>query len=176
MIPTLALDTIVQKLLTVISTDAAILTYCVETWDTPLKVYVGVPRKHPPTQTDCPYVVIRPGAKTEGAGQSENTYAVAVGWSILSDVDPTVTVLLDDDGTPEVPATIIGTTIEAPGFADCDALGQLLLAAIDGASSDNPIWLVDYEVECVEFLPQVVGDMQIEFVLSSSHAGALAFE
>lgn len=177
MIPTLAITTIIQKWRDVLYADPAIYAYCLAQYGRPPTIYVGVPRISPPTAANCPYIVIRPGSKVEGTAHAENAYAVAVGWSILADdIGSTTTVhALPVPGNEEPPETYNVSVIENSAVYEADALGQLILAAIDGASGDNPISTADYELEVVDFLPQVVGDVQIEIGIASVHAGALSY-
>lgn len=166
MIPTLALTAFIEKWRDALVADAAIYAFCAENYGRPHKVYVGVPRKNPPTKADCPYIIIRPGSKVEGIAQEENNYLASVGWAILAEVDSeTTTETLPVPGNEDPAETYDVSVIETPGIYEADELGQLILTAIDSVSGNNPISTANYELEVIEFLPQVVGDVQIEIAI-----------
>ena len=147
MIPTISLQSIVEKWRDAIKNSAAISSFCQEKYGKDLTLFVGFNGKHPPQGHDCPYVVIFPGSKTEGLGEPEYQYMVSLGWAIKQDA---VTVT---DGVHEV-----------LGVKESDQLGQLLYGAIAEASANYPVTHAEYDIETQTFFPQFPG--RIDAVIS----------
>lgn len=147
MIPTLRLTSILETWRDAIVTDPELNSYCNSTFGKPVTLYVGYPTRKPPTEANCPYIILTPGGKVEGAAkQEEYTYLFVVGWSIQGDKDPTKT----------------GNVYEVSALTDCDEFGQQILRVLDTASQGNNIDSLEYELNEVDYAPQVVGQVAIE--------------
>jgi hypothetical protein len=73
-------------------------------------------------------------------------YAFTVGWAIV-DRDEEIT----------------GNVIVQPGFAEISELGQLILKALDEATTtDKNIETLDMELDVTTWQPMVLGDMQVQ--------------
>ena len=147
MIPTITLQSIVEKWRDAIKYSSAISSFCQTKYGKPLTLYVGFNGKNPPKAENCPFAVIFSGTKTEGLGEPEYQYMVSIGWAILQD-DVTIT-----NGVHEV-----------IGAKESDQLGQLLYEAIAEASTNYPVTHVEYDVETQTFFPQFPG--RIDAVIS----------
>lgn len=157
MIQTLPLSTIVRKWRDLLVASDEIRAFCVEHYGKPAKVYVGVNAKRPPTEADCPYIVIRPGVKEEGE-LPEFTYVLSVGWVVRNDE-----------------ATETAATVEQDGVYECDELGQLIYGCLAEASDSSPVTQVRYEIEPIDFAPQFVGEMQLEIAVTPTIGGAITY-
>lgn len=91
-------------------------------------------------------IILFPGNKDEGLEQDTFTYRASVGWSIVNE---TV-----DTSAPGI--------VKYPGVFESDHLGQLIWGVLAEASSDNPVSRVFYDLEAVEFFPQIPGRMDLE--------------
>ena len=107
--------------------------FCQDTFGKPVTVFVGYSAKKPPKAADCPYIVVLPGHKTEGPQLEDFTYTVPVGWCIAE------------------PGTVY----------NADAMGQIILQAI-AECGDVPVFKYDYTLDCMTFLPQILGHLSIE--------------
>lgn len=156
--PTVPLYSIISAWRDAIANDSDIADYCDTEFDKPLTLYVGVPKKDPANASACPYAIIIPGIKDEGVDMDEGQYAISIGWGIWNNSDPVTT----------------GNVVEHQGIAQVDELGQLILAAIDGASTNDnhPISHVHYDLEVTKFIPQFVGEAVIEISIIPTHAGS----
>ena len=139
-IQTITLESIVKKWRDAIKNSTAISAFCTTKYRKSLSLFVGVNGKKPPTENDCPLIIIFPGSKVEGLGESEYQYMISVGWSILQ---------------PSV--TVVNGVSETTGTYETDELGQLIYAAIAEASLDYPITHIEYSIETNEFFPQFPG-------------------
>lgn len=144
MFPTIPITDFTRKWRDAIANSAAISAFCTRNYGKPLSLYVGIDGKKPPTDKNCPLVIVFPGGKVEGGGEEEYRYTGSIGWSI---VQPKVTVT---DGVTE-----------NTGIYEADELGQLLLAAIAEINPSYPVTRVDYSFESNDFFPQYPGRMDI---------------
>ena len=132
-IQTLPITDIASKWETALLTNTYLDTFCQATFGKSATVFVGYSIKKPPKAADCPYIVILPGHKTEGPLIEDFTYTVPVGWCVVE------------------PGTVY----------DADAMGQLILQAV-AECGDVPIFKYDYTLDCMTFLPQILGHLAIE--------------
>ncbi|WP_144350845.1 hypothetical protein [Sporomusa termitida] len=110
----------------------------------PLSLYIGIDGKKPPADTNCPLVIVFPGGKVEGGGETECRYTGSIGWSIIQSH------VAKQDGI-----------IENTGLYEADELGQLLLATIAEINPSYPVSHVEYSFESNDFFPQFPGRMDI---------------
>ena len=122
-----------------------IADFCQEKYGRNLKIYTGMDEKKKPTDKDCPYCVIMPGTKFEGAGNPEYKYMLTIAWCILN----------------KTPAITIGDDITQPGTVECDDLGQLILAAVAELNPSYPVSDIDYDIETLDYIPQYPGRMHL---------------
>lgn len=157
MIQTLSLSTIVRAWRDLLAANATISDYCLARYGRTPRLYVGINAKKPPTEADCPYIVIRPGVKEEGELE-EFTYAISVGWAIKNENQTT-----NDN------------VIEQNGVYECDDLGQLIYQALAEASANSPVTRSQYEIEPIEFWPQFVGQMELETTITPAIGGSITY-
>ncbi|MDU4960934.1 MAG: hypothetical protein E6X17_09795 [Sporomusaceae bacterium] len=150
MIPTLKLSDILTKWREAIQASQPIQNYCVAKYGTAPKLYIGMNGKQLPADSDCPFIVLYPGAKSEGLELQEYTYTLTVGWTILQSA-----------------TTADNATTEYLGVAECDDLGQLIYLELAYLSTDNPISAVDYSIEPVAYYPRFPGRMDITLKITS---------
>lgn len=143
--PTLPLKTIWKKWQHTLETDQAIEEFCQQKYGKSLTVYTGLNRKNPPKAENCPFAVILPGTKSEGEDVGEFVYALTVGWAIVNE-------------------NMTGN--EPDGLGECDDLGQLILDALAEANPNYPISSANYEINPIDFFPQIVGEMLIELTIT----------
>jgi hypothetical protein len=144
MIQTLPLTNIATKWETTLAADDDLADFCETTFGKALSVFVGYNIKKPPTEADCPYIVIIPGHKTEGPQIEDYVYAIPVGWCI------------------------VGTVYDA------DAMGQLIIQAV-AECGDVPIFKYDYTLDCITFLPQILGHASIEIEIPVTYGREITY-
>lgn len=156
-IQTLSLTAMAAKMANALATSTAINAFCASYFATTPNIYVGYNGKKPPTDQNCPYIVIRPDQKTEGLQVDEQVYNFTVGFAVLSEA-----------------TTTSGKIATQTGMTLCDQLGQLIYACI--ASAGNyPVYQVGYILEPREFWPQSIGQMDIEIRAAIAIGGDLSY-
>lgn len=143
---TITLSSILQKWEAALLASSAIQDFCMEKYNKAPTLYVGYDKKRPATTADCPVIILFTGNKDEGLEQDIFTYRASIGWSVANKNK--------DTSTPGV--------IRYPGVFESDELGQLIWAVIAEASDNWPVSRAYYDLEAVEFFPQVPGRMDIE--------------
>lgn len=144
MISTLKLSDIISKWRDALQTSTTIQNYCTSKYNQRPKIYVGINGKNPPTDTDCPLIILYPGAKSEGLELKEYAYKLTVGWTIF-----------------QTAVTTTDNLTEYSGVTECDELGQLIYLELAGLSADNPISAVNYSIEPIAYYPRFPGRMDI---------------
>lgn len=150
MVPTLKLSDIISKWREALQASQPIQNYCVEKYNRAPNIYVGINGKTPPADTDCPLIILYPGAKSEGLELQEYTYKLTVGWTILQNA-----------------TAVTNNVTEYSGIAECDGLGQLIYLELAQLSTDNPISVVNYNIEPVAYYPCFPGRMDITLKVTS---------
>ena len=148
-IPTLKISDIVNKWKEALVSSEEINAFCMERYGRQPQIRIGVNKKRPPTESDCPVIVLRPGAKREGEYEETYTYVISVGWAIRNETE-----------------YVVGRTYEMQGTEEVDDLGQLILQEIQQISSNYPISTIDYELETIDFFPQFVGEMLLSVCIT----------
>lgn len=160
---TISLTAIAGKLANAFAASTAIASYCVAAYSSGPHIFVGINGKNPPTENDCPYILVLPNQKTEGPQLEEHIYSLTIGWGIKDD---TTTV------TTATATAVTITTLDA--LTAADAIGQLLYAACESAGAYPPSQ-ISYQLEGIEFYPQVVGRMELEIRVTPCMGGSLAY-
>lgn len=158
MIQTLKITDIVVRWKEALAASQDIRDFCLTKYGKEPKIYVGLNRKKPPGEKDCPLIIIRPGAKIEGEDEKQFTYVISVGWGVVSEVE-----------------TISGNVIEMAGVNECDQLGQLIYETLVNVNPSYPVSSVNYETDPIEFFPQFVGEMQLELSITPAIGGSLVY-
>lgn len=150
MIPTLKLSDIMSKWRDALQASQPIQNFCMAQYNKAPSIFVGINGKQPPTENDCPLIILYPGTKAEGLELQEYTYNLAIGWTILQDA-----------------VTVTNNVTEYHGITECDALGQLIYLELAQLSPDNPIGVVNYNIEPVAYFPRFPGRMDITVKITS---------
>lgn len=143
-IPTIKITDISERWRAAIRNSVKIEEFCLTTYGKSLKIYNGYDEKSAPKAKDCPYVVLLPGSKIEGAGKNENTYMATIAWCILNE-------------TP----IINGNDISYPGLVETDTLGQLILEEVAELNPSYPVSNVEYDIDPSSNFPQYPGRMDL---------------
>jgi len=113
------INTLTRGFSTGVKTASPIDSWCITTYGQGLKVYEGVDPRNPPEDTDCPYIIFAPVARS--GGENPNPKQCVLGFEL--------TVL--DESQPE---SVEGVTSYA-GLTDSESLRKLV---IDQIISDLP--------------------------------------
>jgi hypothetical protein len=142
---TLPLSVIWKKWRDALKIDADIRAFCLEKYGKAPKFFVGVDIKDLPKKEDCPFIMLRPGVKSEGVNLPENSYMIPIGWCILN------------------PNKIVtGDVIECAGLEECDQLGQLIITCIASVEAKGVVSSIQYDIEGVDHFPQIPGEMALQ--------------
>ena len=150
MIPTLKLSDIINKWRDALQASQAIQNYCTTKYSKAPKIYVGINGKQPPADADCPFIILYPGGKSEGLELQEYSYKLTVGWTILQEA-----------------TTVTSNITEYLGVKECDDLGQLIYQELAQLTTDNPISVVNYNIEPVAYYPRFPGRMDITLKITA---------
>lgn len=154
---TLKLTDICKKWRDALSEDESITNFCLEKYGKAPLILTGISGKTPPTEENCPYIIILPGGKVEGE-LSEYQYAIAVGWAIKNENQ-----------------TVDGQKIDQDGIYESDDLGQLIYSALFAISPDNPITNCDYELNPIDNWPQFTGQMTLTIEITPAIGGSISY-
>lgn len=154
---TISLSGMCSKIATALAASTAITSYCTTAYGSAPSIYVGINGKNPPNDTNCPFIVVMPGQKTEGPQIEEHVYQIMIGWGIVN-----------------TSATTSGKIITQTGLTQADAIGQLIYAALENAGSYPPSQ-ISYVLEGLEFYPQFVGRLEAEIRVTPALGGTLAY-
>jgi len=137
---------VVSAIASKIASSSAISSWCKTNNYTQLKVFVGLNGKNPPTENDCPYVIIYPSLWTEGEREGEWSWIVVVAWSVYN-----------------TSSASSGGMVTLTGLQHTDDLGELLWACVKEAclGLGFPASRADYDIEAYEFFPQFPGRMSV---------------
>lgn len=122
-----------------------IIDFCLEKYNKLPTIFVGINFDAPPTDDDCPVIILMPGTKIEGQAITPFLYALSIGWSIYNEQ----TVVIDN-------------VVEYVGIQQCSQLGQLIYETIAQVRPDYPITKMTFEINALEMFPQIVGEMTLE--------------
>jgi len=137
---------IVSAIASKVASSSSISAWCTTNRFSPLKIFVGLNGKNPPTEKDCPYVIIYPSLWTEGEREGEWSWIVVVAWSVYNSG-----------------STTSGNTVALAGLQQTDELGELLWSCVKDAclGLGFPASRSDYDIEAYEFFPQFPGRMSV---------------
>jgi hypothetical protein len=158
MVQTLQLSTIVRKLCNTLRNDQALNDFCKEKYGKPLTILVAMNTKQLPAKMDCPFVVISPGRKSEGTGDTEHQYTIPVAWCVYNKASTT------ENGITEY-----------LGVYETDDMGQLIYEALVELNPNNPIKHIDYTVGGMTSFPQFSGHMEATIVIPIVMGGTINY-
>jgi hypothetical protein len=149
MIPSIAVSQIVTTFANALAADATLNDYCQAQFEKDVTIFIGYNGQSLPATTNCPYIVINPDPKVEGAAETVYKYTITVDWSVANETQ-----------------TTNGKIVALTGLGQCDALGQLILECLNQISSDHPIASVVYRIaatktEATALCPQSAGQMKL---------------
>lgn len=150
MIPTLKLSDILSKWLNALQASQPIQNFCSTQYNKVPNIFVGMNGKNPPTDNDCPMIILYPGSKSEGLELQKFTYKLAVNWTIYQSA-----------------VSVTNNVTEFNGVTECDTLGQLIYLELAQLSPDNPINVIRYNIEPVAYFPRFPGRMDITIKIPS---------
>jgi len=140
-----------------LATSTAINAFCASYFATTPNIYVGFNRKKPPSETNCPYIIIIPEPKTEGLQVDEQVYNFTIGFAVLG-------------GSSSTSGKIVTQT----GLILCNQFGQLIYKAL-ATAGNYPIYKMDYAVDDYAMWPQAIGQMDIEIRAAIAMGGDLSY-
>lgn len=153
---TIDLQTIVNVWLEALQASEVILNYCKEKYGKAPAYLAGASPRQGPGESYCPYILLLPGDKQEGAGIDVNTYSIGVAW-VISNAD----VIVDGVQKPydDYPDAAL---IRSAGMEEANRLGQLIYETLQECAIGRgyPITKIDYNVSGVPgAFPQFAGTM-----------------
>lgn len=154
---TLKLKTIALRWRDILMDSAEIRDFCIEKYNKPPTIFMGVNGKKLPSKKHCPAIFILPGVKTEGLDQAELAYGICISWSIDQP-----NVMVDGEIKPWS-EDITGKVIEFLGVYETDDFGQLIYEALQSELMESfPVSKIDYHIETSAEWPQFPGFMVLE--------------
>jgi hypothetical protein len=147
-VPSLLINDILTQWRDQLDNSQAIIGFCQTKYGKSPKIFIGFDPAAPPSESDCPYITIHSGSKTEGLHRKEYRYTVPVEWSVSNSTK-----------------TVAGQVTELDGLYECDELGQLVLAELEAASPSHPISYLKYSTLKEETFPQFTGSMEVKISL-----------
>lgn len=154
---TLALYKVFSAWRDALANSEAIAVWCDSKYGKPHTLFAGLDLRNPPRPTDCPYIILRAGAKSEDDGEPYR-YSMGIGWAIFNDQK-----------------TVTENVTELNGTQELDELGQLIIACLDAVSLDYPITRIDYDIDSIEYFPQHCGEMLLEVTIEPAIGGSLDY-
>lgn len=143
-IQTIQLMNVARKQAKALRDSESINSYCLEKYGRRPQIRLGYNAKKSPGREDCPVILIPRMSKAEGENESAFRYVTLLGWMICNEQEE------DVDGINEL-----------IGLEECDKLGQLIYETLVHLNPSYPVTESVYELEAVEFFPQILGEMQI---------------
>jgi len=132
----ITLYAVLEKMRDVLKNNAALEAYCQATYNTEISVYVGADMSNPPGDSDCPFVMLIGGGKSEGQEVGTDSFRVNVFGALMNE---------DQETT--------GKVTEYTGVRQIDELMNLILSALEQTSVNVCMSVVDYEILDIEFFP-----------------------
>jgi hypothetical protein len=163
MIPSIAVFQIVTVFADALAADTTLNDYCQAQFGKDVTIYIGYNGQSLPGKTNCPYVVLNPDQKVEGADETVYQYTLTVDWAIANETQTTG-----------------GKIVKLNGVEQCDRLGQLILACLNQISGDHPIASVVYRIaatkaEATALCPQNVGQMRLTINIARPIGMAISY-
>ena len=145
---TIPLMDIVMRQAEALRSSETIRDFCMDKYNKLPTIFVGYNVKNRPGKDDCPAIVIPRMGKIEGEDSREFKYFTLVGWMIVNGDE------VEEDGISRL-----------RGLEESDALGQMIYETICHLNPNYPVSESHYEVDAVEFFPQIVGEMQLNITI-----------
>lgn len=141
----ISLMDVVDKVVTALSTNAALIAWADATYDKTITILVGLDERNRPGPETCPLILVRPESQSLGQGAAEMQHRVQIDWAVY------------DDAT-----TTSGTVTEYTGVRRIDEMGRLVWDALKaGVSDEVAMDRSEYVLETVERFPMLLGGMDI---------------
>jgi hypothetical protein len=163
MIPTIAINEILETFVNALAADTALNDYCQTQFAKDVTIFMGYNGETPPAVTDCPYIVIYPDQKVEGADENIYKYTIPADWAVANETQ-----------------TTSGKIVTLAGIGQCDAMGQLILACLNNVSAEHPIVTANYRIaatkpEAAALHPQTAGQMKLTINVARSIGAAVSY-
>jgi hypothetical protein len=152
---TLSLQAIVDKWLSVLESSEVILKFCKDKYGKAPAFLAGANPRQSPDESYCPFILLLPGGKTEGAGVDEQEYKIGIAWVISQGNLKVDGVVKPFDDYPDA------TEIKAVGMEEADELGQIIYEVLQTCAIDAgyPISSIEYDISPQSTFPQFAGTM-----------------
>ena len=132
--------------------------FCLSKYNKLPQIIIGHNVKKKPGRDDCPAILIPRMGKIEGEDSREFKYFSLVGWMIVNDQE-----------TEAEDIRIL------TGLEESDALGQMIYETLCLLNPDYPVSESHYEIDAVEFFPQIVGEMQLNITVPRTMGMAMKY-
>lgn len=153
----IAVQEVIDTYVGALAADAAIETWCQAEYGKSATIFVGIDTRNPPGKAQVPFIVFRPGPSAEGDEVGTFQYTFTVDWIIVNEG-----------------STTTGGVVKMDGLKKSDEFGQLILAALRGASQNAVLSSWTYYIEPVEFWPMYAGNMEITLNVPHLIGGAVS--
>lgn len=141
----ISLMDIVDKIVTVLAANAALIAWADDKYGKALTILVGMDERNRPGPESCPLILIRPERQDLSQSSSEQAHRVQVDWAVFDDTVATT-----------------GTVTEYTGVRRVDEMGRLIWAALQsGISTHVAMDQSEYVLETIEKFPLLLGGMDI---------------
>lgn len=127
------------------ASDPDITAFCQQKYGKNPLIIEGVDINSPPTEDDCPFIVLGPLQKHEGEDIQDFKYSTAIGWSISN----------------KNTDTSVENVVRFMGVRESDQLGQLILKAAAKVLLDSWISEANYLIDTTSQFPQFPGEMEL---------------
>lgn len=145
---TIPLMDIVMKQAEALRSSGTIRDFCMAKYNKLPTIIVGHNVKQRPGKDDCPAILIPRMGKIEGEDSREFRYFTLVGWMIVNSEEA------EEDGIRRL-----------RGLEESDALGQMIYETLCHLNPNYPVSESNYEIDAIEFFPQIVGEMQLNITM-----------
>ena len=132
--------------------------FCLSKYGKPPQIIIGHNVKQKPGRDDCPAILIPRMGKIEGEDSREFRYFTLIGWMIVNDKEA-------EDGDIRI----------LKGLEESDALGQMIYETLCLLNPNYPVSESHYEIDAVEFFPQIVGEMQLNITVPRTMGMAMKY-
>lgn len=147
-IQTVPLMEIAMKQANALRDSEVIREFCLSKYNKLPQIIVGHNVKQKPGRDDCPAILIPRMGKIEGEDNREFRYFTLIGWVIVNDQE------VEEDGIRRL-----------VGLEESDSLGQMIYETLCILNPNYPVSESNYEIDAVEFFPQIVGEMQLNITI-----------
>ena len=140
---------VLQAAATAVETNGAIASFISTNYPgKSLSTFIGEDGVNPPGEANAPFVSFLPSPRTYdmGSGTTERTPAIEIEFGVL------------DSGK-----TVAGPRLTYNGLVNVDALGNLILAALNTAFAEQTVRVVDYAIDDSLRFPLCQAAMTVTF-------------